>query len=144
MRLRDLLCLSALLPTLAFAGPLDEKAAEAHLAAIAGADIEQLMTAYDDSAVVEWIGGPLDGRYQGREAIREVWLKFFKNNDGQPREMHHTAFEQSANPKGATLLAKVDYRGKMPVKVRQILSFRDTKLVTEVWQIDPALNLAAQ
>jgi hypothetical protein len=57
------------------AGPLDERAALAHLQAIAAGDVEALMASYGEAPFMDWVGGPLDGRYQGKDAIREVWTR---------------------------------------------------------------------
>jgi hypothetical protein len=45
---------------------------------------------------------------------------------------------QNANPKGVTLSATAEYVGKtMTVRVHHVLVYRDARLVSEVWQIDP-------
>jgi hypothetical protein len=31
------------------------------------------MRDYADDAYLEWVGGPLDGRYRGKAEIRAVW-----------------------------------------------------------------------
>ncbi len=51
--------------------------------------------------------------------------------------------EESANPKGATVSANVVFEGKMPIKVRYVLTFREGKIVSETWQIHPKLAVAA-
>ena len=48
---------------------------------------------------------------------------------------------QNANPKGVTLTATAEYAGKTTVRVKHVLVYRDTKLVSEVWQIDPSADL---
>ncbi|MEO8060773.1 MAG: nuclear transport factor 2 family protein [Burkholderiales bacterium] len=139
--LRSLLVLAISFPVLASAGPLDERAADAHLKAVAAGDIDTLMSAYGDDPWMDWVGGNLDGRYRGKDAIRELWQKFIANNDGQPRALVRTTISQNANPKGVTLTATAEYGGKTTVRVRHVLVYRDTKLATEVWQIDPAAQL---
>ncbi|MDS4021667.1 MAG: nuclear transport factor 2 family protein, partial [Candidatus Competibacter sp.] len=47
--------------------------------------------------------------------------------------------QESANPKGATVIANVVFGGKNDIKVRYVLVYRDGKIVGEVWQIDPNL-----
>jgi hypothetical protein len=47
--------------------------------------------------------------------------------------------QESANPKGATVTANVIFSGKSDIKVRYVLTYRDGKIVTETWQIDPNL-----
>ena len=100
-----LLAAACSLPLLAFAGPLDERAADAHLKAIAGGDIEALMAQYGDDPWMDWVGGTLDGRYRGKDEIRALWQKFIANNEAQPRTLTRTAITQNANPKGVTLTA---------------------------------------
>ncbi|SHL96522.1 nuclear transport factor 2 family protein [Rhizobacter sp. OV335] len=130
-------CIPLLVPRLAVAGPLDERAAEAHLKAVAAGNVDALMQAYGDDPWMDWVGGPLDGRYRGADALRQLWTKFAAANDNQPRTLQRTVITQNANPKGVTLTAVAEYAGKTTVRVRHVLVYRDTKLVSEVWQIDP-------
>lgn len=132
---------SLAIATAATAGPLDEKKAEAHLQAVAAGDIDALMRDYADDAYVDWIGGPLDGRYRGKAAIGEVWQKFAALNDGQPRPARFGKLVQQANPKGATLEAAAEYGGKTTIKVQHVLVYRDGVLTTEIWQVAPALKV---
>lgn len=127
--------------TAATAGPLDEKKAQTHLQAVAAGNIETLMRDYAEDAYMEWVGGPLDGRYRGKVAISEVWKKFIALNDGQPRLARFGKLTQQANAKGATLEAAAEYVGKTTVKVWHVMVYRDGALTTEVWQIDPALKV---
>ncbi len=136
-----LLCSIAVMAT-ATAGPLDEKKTETHLQAVAAGDIEALVRDYADDAYMDWVGGPLDGRYRGKAAISEVWKKFANLNDGHPRPARFGQIMQQANPKGATLEVSAEYGGKTPIKVRHILVYRDGELTTEVWQIAPALKVS--
>lgn len=131
------LLLACCLPLLAQAGPLDERAAEAHLKAVAAGNVDAVMQAYGDDPWMDWVGGPLDGRYRGAEALRQLWTKFAAANDNQPRSLQRTVITQNANPKGVTLTAVAEYAGKTTVRVRHVLVYRDTRLVSEVWQIDP-------
>ena len=95
------------------------------------------MQGYADSATFQWVGGPLDGAYTGSDKIKEVWSKFAKGN--APLEVMSSKVEESANPKGATVTANVEFKGKNIIKVRYVLVYREGKLVNEVWQIDPKL-----
>jgi ketosteroid isomerase-like protein len=126
----------------AAAGPLEERKVEAHLQAVAAGDIEALMRDYAEDADMDWVGGPLDGRYRGRAAIREVWKKFAALNDGQPRPARFDRIVQQANPKGVTLASAAEYGGKNVAKVWHVLVYRDGELTTEIWQIAPALKVA--
>jgi ketosteroid isomerase-like protein len=122
----------------AFAGPADD--AKAHFQAIAGGDLDKIMANYSGNAVFQWIGGPLDGTYHGAEAISGVWTKFTKAN--APLSASVQQLSESANPKGSTVTANVTFSGKNTIKVRYVLTYRDGRLVNEVWQIDPKLGMA--
>jgi hypothetical protein len=125
----------------AFAGPLDDARARAHLDAVAAGDLDSLMRDYADDAYFEWVGGPLDGRYRGKAAIRAVWEKWIAANAGKPRPAKFGKPTSFANPRGASIESKADYAGAIPVKVWHVMTYRDGELTTEVWQIAPALQL---
>lgn len=125
------------LSSTAFAGATDD--ANAHFKAIGAGNVEQIMQGYADNAVFQWVGGPLNGAYSGNDKIREVWSKFFKGN--APLEVTAGKLEESGNPAGSTVTANVEFKGKNTIKVRYVLTYREGKLVNEVWQID--LKLAA-
>jgi len=133
---RTLVAAAMLLPlSAALAGPADD--ANAHFKAIAAGDVEQIMHGYADNAALQWVGGPLDGAYAGSDKIKELWSKFAKGN--APLEVSAGKVEESANAKGATVTANVEFKGKTTIKVRYVLVYREGKLVNEVWQIDPKL-----
>ena len=115
-------------------------AAQAHFAAIGANDVSVLMRGYADNAQLNWIGGPLDGAYSGTDAIQATWAKFSKAVG--PLKVTVNNLEESANPKGSTVSANVQFDGKMPIKVRYVLTYRDGKLINETWQIDPKLAVA--
>jgi hypothetical protein len=125
----------------AIAGPLDEAKGRAHLDAVAAGDLEGLMRDYSDDAYLEWVGGPLDGRYRGKAAIRAVWEKFIAANAGKPRPASFGKLAAFANPKGVSMQSRAEYGGTVPVKVWHVLTYREGDLTTEVWQIAPALQL---
>lgn len=133
-RLITLLACSTCISTSAFAGPALD-AAQAHFAAIGTGDRAAIVRDYADDARLTWIGGPLDGTYDGPAAIGAVWDKFGAAA-GQAR-VSVTDVMESANPKGSTVVAAVHFNGKIDVKVRYVLTYRNGKLVNEVWQIDP-------
>jgi hypothetical protein len=123
------------------AGPVDEAKARAHLDAVAAGDLEALMRDYSDDAYMEWVGGPLDGRYRGKAAIRSVWEKFIAVNAGKPRPASFGKLSSFAHPKGTSLQSKAEYGGALPLKVWHVLTYREGDLTTEVWQITPALQM---
>lgn len=121
------------------AGPADS--ARNHFQAVASGDLQVVMRGYADQAQFNWVGGPLDGTYTGADAIRGVWTKFTSAQG--PLKMSIGQIEESTNPKGATVSANVLFEGKAPIKVRYVLTLREGKIVSETWQIDPKLNVAA-
>ena len=125
----------------ALAGPLDEAKAKAHLDAIAAGDIDALMRDYSDDAYLDWVGGPLDGRYRGKAEIRAMWLKFIGANNGKPRPAEFSKLTAFTNPRGTSVEAKASYGGALPVKAWHVLTYRDGELNTEIWQIAPALQI---
>lgn len=125
-----------------FAGPLDVAKAQAHLDAVAAGNLEALMADYPEDAYMDWVGGPLDGRYRGKAAIREVWQKFIALNEGKPRPAKFSKLTTHANPKGVSVEAGAEYGGIKPVKAWHVLVYRDGSLDTEIWQIAPALQVA--
>lgn len=126
----------AFLSSVAHAGPTDD--AKAHFSAIGAGQVDAVMNQYAPDASFQWVGGPLNGAYSGGDKIKEVWTKFSKNG---PFEVSVGRVEESANDKGATVTANVEFKGKTTIKVRYVLVYRDGKLVNEVWQIDPKLAL---
>ncbi|WP_157979404.1 nuclear transport factor 2 family protein [Rhodoferax ferrireducens] len=135
------LALPCLFVSSALAGPLDEAKAQVHLNAVAAGDLDALMRAYPEDAYMDWVGGPLDGRYRGKTAIEAVWQKFIALNAGKPRPVKLSKLEAYANAKGTTVEVKAEYGGTPPVKVLHLLTYRDGDLATEIWQIAPAIQL---
>ena len=134
-------CAAAILfsATGAMAAPADD--AKTHFQAIGSGDLAVVMRGYADQAQFNWVGGPLDGTYANPDAIRGVWEKFTKSQG--PLKVNVDKLEESANPKGSTISANVQFEGKAPIKVRYLLTFREGKIVSETWQIDPKLSVAA-
>jgi ketosteroid isomerase-like protein len=128
------------LSTAAFAGPAGDDA-RAHFAAIGAGDVAKLMQGYADNAQFDWVGGPLDGHYNGAQDIRALWEKFAKAQG--PLKVTVDKLEEAGNPKGSTVTANVLFEGKQPIKVRYVLLYRGDKIVGETWQIAPALAVGA-
>lgn len=115
--------------------------AQALFKAIASGDVEQIMSGYKGEAQLNWVGGPLDGTYTGLEQIRGAWTKFTKLQGKMDLRVGNV--EESANPKGTTVIANLQIKGNVPIKVRYILLYRDGVLMSEIWQIDPNLELGS-
>ena len=122
---------------LALAAETPADAARAHITAIAEGNVAAITAAYSPNAILEWVGGPLDGRYAAPDAIETTWTKFTKANG--PLKADITQVQEAANPNGATVTADVVFHGKAAIPVRYVLTYRDGKLVDEIWQIDPKL-----
>lgn len=123
----------------AIAAPTDD--AKAHFQAIGSGDLSVVMRGYADNAQFNWVGGPLDGTYTSADTIRGTWEKLMKSQGTM--KVSVDKLEESANPKGSTVSANVQFEGKAPIKVRYVLTFREGKIVSETWQIDPKLSVAA-
>lgn len=119
------------------AGPAAD-AAKLHFKAIAAGDVEQLMRGYSEEANLQWIGGPLDGVYAGGEKLRALWGKFAQSQGPLGHAVNN--IQENANPKGTTVTANVEFQGKSTIKVRYVLTYRDSKIVNEIWQIDPNMG----
>jgi hypothetical protein len=114
--------------------------ARTRIADIAAGKVSAVMAGYGADPVLEWVGGPLNGRYVGADKIRAVWAKFAKANPMLKDSISHVSV--AANPAGATVSADVRFVGKATIPVRYVLTYRAGKLVDEVWQIDPKLGKA--
>lgn len=124
----------------AFAGQAADDAKQ-HFRAIATGDMPSLMRNYAENAQLNWVGGPLDGIYTGIGSIGGTWEKFIKSQG--PLKLTVGKLDESANPNGSTVTANVQFDGKQPIKVRYVLSYRNSKIVGETWQIDPQLVVNA-
>ncbi len=124
----------------AHAGPAAD-AASAHFRAIGSGDLNQLMAAYAADAQLNWVGGPLDGRYQGADSIGQLWQRFAKAQG--PLQVSQAGLQEAANPKGATVTADVRFTGKQPINVRYVLTYRAGKIASETWQLVPAAAASA-
>jgi hypothetical protein len=129
-----LLALTAGITCPAFAGPALD-AAQAHIAAVGAGERAAILRDYADDARLTWVGGPLDGTYTGPAGIGAVWDKF--GSAAGASRVTIMGIDEAANPKGATVVATVRFDGKIQVKVRYVLTYRDGKLVNETWQVDP-------
>lgn len=110
------------------------------LQAIGRGDVQSIVQGYGPNAALNWVGGPLDGTYQGTEQLAGVWQRF-ATAQGPMRLTLGTAVA-GANPRGATVITPVAFIGERgTVKVRHVLVVRDGRVVNETWQVDPALAL---
>lgn len=129
--------LMAAASTAAFAAPAPD--AQRHFQAIAFGDIGHIMKQYTNGAVLQWIGGPLNGTYFGPTQIRRAWTRFTKAM--APGTVEVSNVKVAGDMKGMTVTANVEFDGRKDVKVRYVLVYRHGKLVDEVWQVDPDLQV---
>ena len=119
----------------AFAGAGDD--ARKHFQSIASGDVAAVMQDYGPNAQFQWVGGMLDGLYASHDSIQALWTKF--STAQGPLTVTIPDLQESTNPKGSTVVAKVVFEGKAQLKVRYVLTYREGKIVGEVWQVDPKL-----
>ena len=134
----------ALLSALAVAGFVSAAHAESpsilarqHIDAVASADITKIMSQYSAGAWLNWVGGPLDGTYNGPENMKPVWTKFTAAQ--APLTVKIGELHENGNPAGTTVTTDVTFMGKAAIKVHYAMLYRGDKLVDETWQIDPKL-----
>lgn len=142
LRLLVLGSMLSLLSLQTLAGPLDEALFRKHLTAIATGQLDAVQANYAPEALLDWVGGNLDGRYSGAESIGKLWRNFHQRR--QPLQITVDSIESHANDKGATVIASVIYKSTdATTKVRQIVTLRDGRIHSEIWQIAPALAVKA-
>lgn len=111
--------------------------AQMHFKAIASGKVSRIMSQYAPDATFLWVGGPLNGSYTGKKAIRSVWKKF-SHAVGKTTEKT-SDIVVGTNAKGMTVTADVKFIGKKTIPVRYVLAYRNGKIVDEIWQIAPNL-----
>jgi hypothetical protein len=117
--------------------PDASEAGDAHIQAISSASADLLTPQYAGSARLEWIGGPLDGAYEGAGAINAVWSRFIAGRGTM--KAYIQSYVVAENPNGRTVIASIVYRGDKTIPVRLITTYRDGMIASEIWQIDPAM-----
>ncbi|HET9646078.1 MAG TPA: nuclear transport factor 2 family protein [Burkholderiaceae bacterium] len=120
----------------ALATPSDDE--RLHLEAAAAGNVDALMANYAEGATMYWNGGALDGVYAGPKQLRELWTTFAQKQG--KLDLAIAQVQESVSPKGATVSANARFRGASQTKVRHVLVWRDGKIVSEIWQIDPAMQ----
>ena len=111
--------------------------ARQHIEAVASADVTKIMSQYSAGAWLNWVGGPLDGTYNGPESMKTVWTKF--TGSQAPLTVKIGDLHENGNPAGTTVTTDVTFMGKAPIKVHYVMLYRGGHLVDETWQIDPKL-----
>lgn len=112
--------------------------ARQHIDSIASGDVMSVLKSYQETATMQWLGGPLDGTYTGKEQLSSLWGKFTKAQG--PMKINIANIAEHSNPKGSTVTADVFFNGKNDVPVHYVLSYRNGMLVNEIWQVSPSLT----
>jgi ketosteroid isomerase-like protein len=123
-----------LLGTLPAQAGADAVRAEAYFNAISGGNADTITSFYADDAEFHWIGGPLAGKYKGKDKIKGVWKKFSQ----AAGKLDHKVLQlsESANGKTSTVTARVMFKADSEVPVKFIMVYKDGKIASEVWQVD--------
>ncbi len=113
--------------------------AQARWKAIAQGDLATVMSQYGDAPKLNWIGGPLNGEYQGKEKIQAVWGKFIKAQ--APLKVQITNLRENADVRGTkTVNAAVTFsNAKTKIPVDYTLIYKPVadryQVVEETWKI---------
>jgi ketosteroid isomerase-like protein len=120
----------------------DAVRAEAYFNAISGGNADTIASFYADDAEFHWIGGPLAGKYKGKDKIKGVWEKFAT----AAGKINHKVLElsESANGKTSTVTARVMFKADSEVPVKFIMVYKNGKIASEVWQVDRAYTAEAK
>lgn len=113
--------------------------AQMHFKAIGDGNVTSLMNQYAPGATLLWVGGPLDGTYSGTKSIQTLWQKFAKANGKMSEKVKNIVI--ATDPKGMTVTANVVFMGKTKIPVRYVLTYRDRKIVDEIWQVAPNITM---
>lgn len=128
---------SLLILTLGVTTASAQESGHVTIEAIASSSSEKLAAQHDKNAHFERIGGPLDGTYDGVDAIEAVWSKFAAARGDMTADV--LDYSIPANPKGRTIIASILYRGEKTLPIRLNTTYRDDRSSAEIWQIDPKL-----
>ncbi len=109
--------------------------AEYHWEAIAKNDVGMTTISYSPNATLEWVGGPLQGRYAGPTAIAEVWTKFFIAQG--PSGLDVSNVQERPEAGKHTVTARVIFKGRRAVPVDYTLIFEGGQIVAETWRVRP-------
>jgi len=106
-----------------------------HWEAIARNDVGMATISYSPNATLEWVGGPLQGKYTGPAAIAEVWTKFFIAQG--PSEVDVSNVQERPEAGKQTVTARVIFKGRRTVPVDYTLMFEGDQIVAETWRVRP-------
>lgn len=129
------LALAAGCATMGGAGTSAEDMARAHWAAITKNDLGATTKDYAEGAVLDWMGGPLNGKYTGPTAIAGTWTKFFGAQGPLTVDISNVQMKDEYGKQ--TVMARTIFKGKATVPVDYTLVYEGGKIVSETWKIRP-------
>lgn len=127
------LVLAAGMATAGWAAVRPQEMARAHWAAIAKNDLHTTMKGYSRRAVLDWVGGPLNGKYRGPAAIAKVWKKFFKAQG--PLAVTVRDLKERRHAGRQIVTARTIFKGRKSIPVNYTLVYRSGRLLSETWKI---------
>ena len=106
-----------------------------HWDAVASNDLGMTMFHYTPASTLEWVGGPLQGKYSGTTALAEVWTKFFYAQGYMNVEVSNVQARQEGARHIVT--ARTIFKGRQVVPVDYALVFEGDRVVAETWKVSP-------
>lgn len=112
-----------------------EEMARSHWAAISKNQLAETTSGYSDASTLDWVGGPLNGKYQGKSGITGVWTKFFAVQGPLTVDISNVQVKDDYGK--STVTARTIWKGKATVPVDYTLVYDGGTLVAETWKIRP-------
>jgi len=112
-----------------------EERARIHWTAITKNDLAATTRDYSGHSVLDWVGGPLNGKYTGPEAIRGVWGKFFEGQGPLTVDISNVQVKEQDSTQ--TVTARTIFKGKVTIPVDYTLVYQGRCLAAETWKIRP-------
>ncbi|HUX12229.1 MAG TPA: hypothetical protein VMW87_04335 [Spirochaetia bacterium] len=107
----------------------------AHWTQVANRDVQNLATEYANHAVIAWVGGPLNGTYQGLSAINGLWSKFAGAT--APMQFQVTSVSYDLSKTYPTVREDVKLMaGKKAIHVDSTLVYDKDKIMAEIWKVN--------
>ncbi|MEH2409988.1 hypothetical protein [Nostoc sp.] len=108
---------------------------QSHWSAIAQGDLTKVMSQYAESPTLQWVGGPLAGKYQGKDKIQPVWQKFIKAQ--APLETAITNVKSTIPETVKALVSFSNAKTKIPVDYTLVYKSvsGNYQITQEIWKI---------
>ncbi len=112
-----------------------EELARFHWTAITKNDLAATTRNYASHAILDWVGGPLNGKYADPDAIRGVWGKFFQAQGALTVDISNVQVKDQDGTQIVT--ARTIFKGKATIPVDYTLVYQGCSLIAETWKIRP-------